>query len=456
MKTITVAWKRQPGADGYEFVRNGVVVSRTFEPSTTATFWRGSRYAVRELRRTPDNKATSVRRAVVYATPSPNGSRRKRLVSLPARKVDFAPRVASRTSKTITFRWKRQPGADGYEFVRNGVVVSRTFVRSTTMATFWKGSSYGVGVLRRVPGGKAISVWRAFAFTDSSPAKSTTPKAPRTSPVPNPRIPAPPATATPSPKPSAPGTPPTASAPPASPAPAAPPAPPAFGPGGTLTLSGSYSPDAFDAAVTIAPPGLLNVRGPYTLTNDIEISRPGLRLDGANVTGGVLFTETARGSSFVNGSADSFAIFGADDVLVEGSTFEGHGEVKDGAIIWDEPTGNTPDGWVIPGNTFRNFYIDNGQDVHSQAIYVGYSTDGLIENTFTNNGTTSHIFFTWFGNLAEPSTSFPRNICVRGNTFNETHGAYYDVNFRAEIPVSANIKIQRNASSSDARFFGSC
>jgi len=116
MKTITFAWKRQPSADGYEFVRDGVVVSRTFEPSTTtATFWKGSQYAVRELRRTPDKKSISVRRATVYATPVGIGSGHKRLVSVAARKVDFALRVASRTAKTITFRGKRQAGADGYE-----------------------------------------------------------------------------------------------------------------------------------------------------------------------------------------------------------------------------------------------------------------------------------------------------------------------------------------------------
>ena len=110
--------------------------------------------------------------------------------------------------------------------------------------------------------------------------------------------------------------------------------------------------------------------------------------------------------------------------------------------------------------------MDTKPDDHSQAIYNGYSKGGLIENnTFTNNGSTSHIFFTWFGNEANPATSYPRNICVRGNRFVNPPGGefhYYDINMRAEIPTSANIKIDpdqwpnRNASTADARFTADC
>ena len=81
----------------------------------------------------------------------------------------------------------------------------------------------------------------------------------------------------------------------------------------------------------------------------------------------------------------------------------------------------------------------------------------LIENnSFSNNGNTSHIFFTWFGNTADPSTSYPRNMCVRGNTFGPTHGAYYDVNLRGEIPTSANIKVERDATLAIPSFYGDC
>jgi hypothetical protein len=44
--SITLGWARQPG-DGYRFWRNGVVVSRTFDPSRTSVkFSKGVSYKV--------------------------------------------------------------------------------------------------------------------------------------------------------------------------------------------------------------------------------------------------------------------------------------------------------------------------------------------------------------------------------------------------------------------------
>src|SRR5262245_47140587 len=71
-----------------------------------------------------------------------------RLAFAAAPKVHFKLHLVSQTRTKVTFAWKRQRGIDGYRFVRNGVVVSRTFDRSTTTATFWKGSRYAVEALR--------------------------------------------------------------------------------------------------------------------------------------------------------------------------------------------------------------------------------------------------------------------------------------------------------------------
>ena len=129
--------------------------------------------------------------------------------------------------------------------------------------------------------------------------------------------------------------------------------------------------------------------------------------------------------------------------------------------MWDNPAGNTPDGFVIRNNTLRNYYVGPCCDTHSEAIFIGYSTNGLIEgNTFTNNGTTAHILFSWWGTAAyqgaAPSTTYPRNICVRGNTFGPRAGAYSDISINEAIPTTANIKIQRNASSTNPAFLGTC
>jgi chitodextrinase len=244
------------------------------------------------------------------------------------------------------------------------------------------------------------------------------------------------------------------------PPPPPPPPPPSTSQAGVVQLSGTVSPSQLMDAVNAQPSGSVTVQpasgaSSFSVSGSLSINRPSLTIKGANVSGEVTFSSGASGSALVDSSAQGFSIKGADNVRIENNTLDGQGRIANN-IIWDEPAGNTPDGFVIRGNTLRNYYIDGG-DVHSEALYVGYSTNGLIENnSFTNNGNTSHIFFTWFGNTANPSTSYPRNMCVRGNTFGPTHGAYYDVNLRGEIPTSANIKVQRDATLAIPSFYGDC
>lgn len=191
------------------------------------------------------------------------------------------------------------------------------------------------------------------------------------------------------------------------------------------------------------------------VTGGVEITKANVTVRDSVLDGSIEFETGASGSKLLNSQlSGGFYMWGADNIVIEGNVFDGHGN-DSGAKMWDKPAGNTPSGWMIRNNTFQNFYKTDGS--HTQAIYVGYSTDGLIEgNTFTNNGNTAHIFFTWFGNEANPATSYPRRICVRGNTFNETAGAFYDVNMRNEIPLSADIKIQFDADLDRDEFHGAC
>jgi hypothetical protein len=311
-------------------------------------------------------------------------------------------RPVSQTGATVTLAWKPQNGAAGYVFIRDGIVLSRTFDRATRRATFWQGTRYSVGVLYRKKNGRVIR-GKLASFT-------------------------PPGTNRPVDR--------------------------AVSGGRVVTLTGTYTPEAFSAAVSATPAGPVTIAGTYTVTGDVDVRRAGLRIAGATVEGVVHFQPTADGSALIDSTAMGFDIFGADNVLIQGNRLDGRGIVFQNDI-WDVH-GDTPDGWVIRNNSFSNYVHD---DDHSEALFIGYSTDGLVEhNTFTNNGITSHIFFSWWGDVADPATSYPRSICVRDNTFNKTAGAYFDINFRAEVPTSANIKIQRNATASsvDHRFYGKC
>ena len=153
------------GVDGFQFVRDGVVISRTFKNKTTsASFWKGKRYAVDLLRLTRDGRTKTVGRAVAVAG---KRSGQQEFAFLASPTVEFELRLLSETRKTVTFGWKRQPTADGYQFVRDGVVVSRTLDRNTTSATFWKGSRYAVEILRVSADKTVLPVSRALAYTQA-------------------------------------------------------------------------------------------------------------------------------------------------------------------------------------------------------------------------------------------------------------------------------------------------
>ena len=65
----------------------------------------------------------------------------------------------------------------------------------------------------------------------------------------------------------------------------------------------------------------------------------------------------------------------------------------------------------------------------------------MIAQALDNSGRTGHLFFSWWGGSDTDSSTWPRDICVRGNFFNNTHG-YYDVQYRQEFPSSWPLDIE--------------
>lgn len=198
-----------------------------------------------------------------------------------------------------------------------------------------------------------------------------------------------------------------------------PPPPP---PGGTTISVSQFNALAVSGAV---------IDG-YTVTGGVDITRTNVTVRNSTIQGTIKWTPQASGGKLINSRARGFYVFGADDILIEGSQLDAGGTANLN-IIWDEPAGNTPDRFIFRNSSISNVYSSDPNS-HNEAIYIGYSTGGLIENsTFTNNGNTAHLFFTSFGNQFN-STSYPRNWCVRGNTFGPTHGAFFDVNFGGNVP----------------------
>ena len=208
-----------------------------------------------------------------------------------------------------------------------------------------------------------------------------------------------------------------------------------------MSLSGSYSPSAFFQALAVAPPGPTTVRGSFTVTGDLSINRPGLRIDGA--TGlGTASSNPGERITFANGNAKGFDVRGADNITIEGSTFDGTCRRAANWVI-EEPAGRVPSETTIRGNTVRNYYICADSDVHTEALFIAYSNGGLIEGeAFEDNGTTAHVFFSYVGaNGSLDTGNYARNWCVRSNRFVRSKNPWYSIRFQPEIPASANTNV---------------
>lgn len=175
-----------------------------------------------------------------------------------------------------------------------------------------------------------------------------------------------------------------------------------------------------------------------TVNGVIPVWHPRTTIVGLTSTDTVTVYHTARFTTLRHIKAKGLDIFGASDVLVADSHFDGRGDDSQN-LIYDNG-GKIPRRIRIVRNTFENFYRPVYGD-HSEALFIGYSAEGRIySNTFRNNGTTAHIFFTWWGATADPATSYARAWCVRKNTYSQRRG-YYDIQHRAEIPPSSNIRV---------------
>ena len=175
--------------------------------------------------------------------------------------------------------------------------------------------------------------------------------------------------------------------------------------GGVLELAGTFSGDAFRSAVNAAPSGQLTVRPKVGQT------------------------------VLVNGPVPA-----RDYTTIERITFDGGGRT---ANSWMTDWTN----FKLLNCTFRNFYEAGVAGSHSEALYLGGGTrDGVIDGcTFDNNGTTAHIFFTWFGGSAGAGAydhgNYPRRICVKNSVFRNGHNPWFAIQWREEIPVDCGINV---------------
>jgi chitodextrinase len=228
---------------------------------------------------------------------------------------------------------------------------------------------------------------------------------------------------------------------------------------GVVELSGTVSPSTLAQRISSAPAGPVTVRpqsgATVTVSGNVDISRSNVTLDRLTVNGVVSFDTGATGAKLLNSSTYGFGVYGADNVSLEGNTFDGRCQRAQNWVI-ENPVGQVPNGTTIRNNMFRNYYMCSDSSAHTEALFIAYSDGGLIEgNTFDNNGTTSHIFFSYVGANGSLNTgNYARNWCVRSNRFLRAINPWYSIQFRQENPASANTSIDPSSNTSDRTLVG--
>jgi hypothetical protein len=211
-------------------------------------------------------------------------------------------------------------------------------------------------------------------------------------------------------------------------------------PGNVLELSGTMSSEEFDERVGSAPEGPLVVRpaageGSFTVTGDVTVRRANVTIQ-HGVFRDMHVEETANGLVVEDSELRAFHVDGASDWILRRNTLDSQCLVAQNFVYGAR-------NFLIADNTIRNYHLCSDESVHSEAFFFGARNDGgVIEgNTFIDNGTTGHLFFTWWGGDVGEHSTYPRNICVRANTFIRSHNGYYHIQFRSEFEGTENIDI---------------
>ncbi len=218
-----------------------------------------------------------------------------------------------------------------------------------------------------------------------------------------------------------------------------------------VELPATVTASDFQDAVASAPPGPLTVRprariSAFTVNGDVALDRAQVTIEHGAFQQ-IEFDPGSSGSWLLDSTVLAAHIYGADDVTWLRSTFDGQGVVAQNFIL-PRPSDNGVLNFRIFDSALLNYHVRADESLHSEALYIGALSEGLIQgNTFTDNGTTAHIFFTWFGGEAE--ADYPRNICVTGNRFQRSHNPAFAITVRPGIPVSANIRVDPKSNRSD-------
>jgi hypothetical protein len=227
-------------------------------------------------------------------------------------------------------------------------------------------------------------------------------------------------------------------------------APPDGGYDHVVRLTGTRTGSAVASMINPLGPGRVLVRSlddsGATIVDGMKIPRRDVTFYGLNLKGVFRFADgtvmwgvKAEPAQFRAEGADGWRI---RDSIWSGGAGSGSRQGCVGNVYAQNFIGSSAN-WIIENSTLKNYVPTQGgcSTDHSEALYIMARAKGgtVRNNTFTNNGNTGHIFFTWW-ETNSPS-AYPNDICVEGNTFGSRINDAYDIQARSELSSSLNISI---------------
>lgn len=239
--------------------------------------------------------------------------------------------------------------------------------------------------------------------------------------------------------------------------------------GNVIEFTGTISYATLQSAVDNAAPGPLTVRHPtggqFTVANgNLVLRRQDLTIQDMILTDGDLYTDrfmqlagatahtsdrfTLKNSTIHCAHIDGVDGWTWDNVshLYRGVTYDGYAA---GTVV------NRASNWTIKNSFFSGSHVIANESQHSEALFFGAgSTNILIQDcTFDDNGTTGHMFWSWFDFNPFGNSPTPTNICVHGCHFTRVHNPWFHTQVHTDLSALGdvlNIRIDTASCTFDA------
>lgn len=215
--------------------------------------------------------------------------------------------------------------------------------------------------------------------------------------------------------------------------------------GSVITVNGTIASSALQSQLNAAPTGPVTIKplsgATFNVTGGgLGVSRPDVTILGASFVAphGVGFYAGGDRGHWNGGTSGDMAISGNTGVVIENVAFDSKSLNANCAIYATN--------WTLRNCSFTGFGLAASPADHSEALYIGRGSGGLITGcTFRDTPgaigvNTAHVFLTWWPGLNNDGVyhagDMVRNLRIDGCTFYCPNRAFFHINCRQEIQPS--------------------